>query len=115
MKAVRKMLRMTNKNKETALHEAARNERSLGVVEAIMIHEDPNEFKYSANNRGESPLYLAVKSRNVEIAFELLRHPNSQLLAYGGPTGKTALHEATMLDFGDEDFKDEAGNGVKQP
>ncbi|XP_057988986.1 protein ACCELERATED CELL DEATH 6-like [Hevea brasiliensis] len=107
MKAVRKMLRMTNKNKETALHEAARNERSLGVVEAIMIHEDPNEFKYSANNRGESPLYLAVKSRNVEIASELLRHPNSQLLAYGRPTGKTALHEATMLDFGDEDFKDE--------
>ncbi|KAF2317604.1 hypothetical protein GH714_025308 [Hevea brasiliensis] len=36
MAAVRKMLRMTNKNKETALHEAARNERSLGVVEAIM-------------------------------------------------------------------------------
>ncbi|XP_057988965.1 uncharacterized protein LOC131172039 [Hevea brasiliensis] len=105
MAAVRMMLRMTNKNKETALHEAARNKRSLGVVEAIMSNEDPAEFTYSSNNRGETPLYLAVKNRNGWIACELLTHPDSELLAYGGPNGKTALHEATVLDFEDDDFK----------
>ncbi|XP_057987760.1 protein ACCELERATED CELL DEATH 6 isoform X3 [Hevea brasiliensis] len=98
------MLRMINKNKETALHEAARNKRSLGVVKAIMSNEDPNEFKYSANYHGETPLYLAVKNRNMEIAFVLLIHPDSECLAYGGPNGKTALHEATVLDFEDDDF-----------
>ncbi|KAJ9162572.1 hypothetical protein P3X46_022334 [Hevea brasiliensis] len=102
--AAREMLRMINKNKETALHEAARNKRSLGVVKAIMSNEDPNEFKYSANYHGETPLYLAVKNRNMEIAFVLLIHPDSECLAYGGPNGKTALHEATVLDFEDDDF-----------
>ncbi|KAF2317606.1 hypothetical protein GH714_025430 [Hevea brasiliensis] len=107
MAAVRKMLRMTNKNKETALHEAARNERSRDIVKAIMRNEDPTKFTYSANNNGETPLYLAVKNRNMEIAFELLNHPDSQLLAYGGPNGKTALHEAIVLHFEDNDFTDE--------
>ncbi|KAF2317600.1 hypothetical protein GH714_025164 [Hevea brasiliensis] len=104
MAAVRKMLRMTNKNKETALHEAARNKRSLGVVEAIMSNEDPAEFTYSSNNRGETPLYLAVKNRNGRIACALLLHYDSELLAYGGPNGKTALHEASVLDCEDDDF-----------
>ncbi|KAJ9162561.1 hypothetical protein P3X46_022324 [Hevea brasiliensis] len=104
MAAVRKMLRMTNENKETALHEAARNDRSLGVVEAIMSNEDPREFTYSANNRGETPLYLAVKNRNMEIVIGLLIHRDSECLAYGGPNGKTALHEATVLNFEDDDF-----------
>ncbi|KAJ9162549.1 hypothetical protein P3X46_022313 [Hevea brasiliensis] len=107
MAAVRKMLRMTNKNKETALHEAARNARSRDIVKAIMSNEDPNEFKYSANYHGETPLYLAIKNRNIKVALELLSHPNLQLLDYGGPNGKTALHEATVLDFEDDDFTNE--------
>ncbi|KAJ9162717.1 hypothetical protein P3X46_022473 [Hevea brasiliensis] len=99
IKAVRKMLRMTNENKDTALHEAARYQRSLNVVKAIMRYEDPDEFAYSANDCGETPLYLAVENGRIEIVLELLRNPNSQSLVYGGPNGKTALHAAAMYDF----------------
>ncbi|KAJ9162546.1 hypothetical protein P3X46_022310 [Hevea brasiliensis] len=92
---VRKMLRMTNKNKETALHVAARYERSLGVVEAILSNEDP-DYTYSANDCGETPLYLAADNGCEEIVLELLRNPNSKSLTYIGPSGKTALHAVAM-------------------
>ncbi|KAF2317321.1 hypothetical protein GH714_020146 [Hevea brasiliensis] len=69
------------------------------VVKAIMRYEDPDEFAYSANDCGETPLYLAVENGRIEIVLELLRNPNSQSLAYGGPNGKTALHAAAMYDF----------------
>ncbi|KAF2317576.1 hypothetical protein GH714_024864 [Hevea brasiliensis] len=84
---VRKKLRMTNKNKETALHVAARYGRSLGVVEAILSNEDP-EYTYSANDCGETPLYRAADNGCEEIVLELLRNPNSKSLNYVGPVVK---------------------------
>lgn len=95
MVAVRRMLRMTNKYKETALHEAARNKGSLDVVKAILGHED-GEFTYSANDGGKTPLYLAAENGSAKTVLELLSNPNSKSLAYGGPSGKTALHAAAI-------------------
>ncbi|KAF2309460.1 hypothetical protein GH714_002747 [Hevea brasiliensis] len=93
MKAVRKLLRKVNGKKETALHVAARNEKSLGVVKTILSKEDPH-YIYSANNRGETPLYLAVDNSCTNIVAELLNNPNSRSLDYGGPDGETVLHTA---------------------
>ncbi|KAF2309449.1 hypothetical protein GH714_002620 [Hevea brasiliensis] len=93
MKAIRKMLRKVNEKKETALHVAARNEKSLGVVKTILSKEDPH-YIYSANNRGETPLYLAVDNTCTNIVAELLNNPNSRSLDYGGPDGETVLHTA---------------------
>jgi ankyrin repeat protein len=64
----KKMLRMTNEEKDTALHVAARNIQAQ-VVE-ILTKEDP-EFSYSANVHGETPLYIAANMRFVNIFFSL--------------------------------------------
>jgi ankyrin repeat protein len=91
------MLRMTNEEQDTALHEAARNRRSH-VVE-ILTKEDP-EFSYSANVHGETPLYIpAAASRGVEerekVIDEILTNCSS--VDYGGPNGRTALHAAIRV------------------
>ncbi|KAF2309468.1 hypothetical protein GH714_002837 [Hevea brasiliensis] len=94
MKAVREMLRKVNKKGETALHVAARNGRSLGIVKAILSKEDP-QFTYSANNDGETPLYLAFDNTWTNIVAELLNNPNSQSLDYRSrERGDTVLHTA---------------------
>jgi ankyrin repeat protein len=90
-----KMLRMTNEEQDTALHEAARNMRSH-VVE-ILTKEDP-EFSYSANVHGETPLYIAVSSWGQErekVIDEILT--NCISVDYGGPNGRTALHAAIRV------------------
>ena len=84
----KKMLRMTNGEQDTALHEAARNWGSH-VVE-ILTKEDP-EFSYSTNVHGEPPLYIAVLKGGKEID-EILG--NCVSVDYGGPNGGTALHAA---------------------
>ncbi|XP_057988962.1 ankyrin repeat-containing protein NPR4-like [Hevea brasiliensis] len=102
---VLEMLRMKNKNNDTALHEATRNrslhearqKRRLGVVKEILRNEEPDdEYKYSANDCGETPLYLAADNGCGEIVLELLGSPKLKSLAYDGPNGKTALHAAAM-------------------
>ncbi|KAF2290202.1 hypothetical protein GH714_004057 [Hevea brasiliensis] len=95
MAAARQMVRITNKKKETALHEAARNNNGLDVVKAILSIEDP-EFTYSANDYWEPPLYIAADNECTDIVIELLSNPNSQSLDYGGPNGKTALNAAII-------------------
>ena len=91
MSAVRQMLRMTNKNKDMALHVAARHGK-VEVVKEILVNED-SEFAYSANSCEESPLYLAAKARTGHpIVVEILKTFKS--VDFGGPGGKTALHAA---------------------
>ncbi|KAG6756631.1 hypothetical protein POTOM_040066 [Populus tomentosa] len=85
----KRMLRMTNVERHTALHEAARS-RGSHVVE-ILTAEDP-EFSYSANVHGEPPLYIAVLRGGKEID-EILG--NCISVDYGGPNGGTALHAAS--------------------
>jgi ankyrin repeat protein len=87
----KKMLRMTTEEQDTALHEAARNRRRH-VVE-ILTKEDP-EFPHSANVHGETPLYIAAASSwGTWVIDEILT--NCISVDYGGPNGRTALHEAS--------------------
>ena len=92
----KKMLRMTNEEQDTALHEAARNRRSH-VVE-ILTKEDRPELSYSANVHGETPLYIAASSWGQErekVIDEILA--NCISVDYGGPNGRTALHGASAV------------------
>jgi len=94
----KKMLRMTNEEQDTALHEAARNRRSH-VVE-ILTKEDP-EFSYSANVHGETPLYIAASvdwlwsEERGKVVDGILG--NCISVDYGGPNGRTALHAASAV------------------
>ncbi|KAF3456874.1 hypothetical protein FNV43_RR01528 [Rhamnella rubrinervis] len=89
--AAKKMLRMASKEGDTALHEAVRFQH-LHVVK-ILISED-GDFNHNANNSGETPLYMAVERGYNLIAKEIIEHCSSP--ATGGPTGRNALHAATI-------------------
>ncbi|XP_040989444.1 ankyrin repeat-containing protein At5g02620-like isoform X2 [Juglans microcarpa x Juglans regia] len=93
VKAVRDMLRMVTKEKDTALHEAVRYNH-LEVIK-LLIKEDP-DFSYSINDAGETPLYIAVERDYENLVLEILNTCNS--LAYDGPLGRTALHAAVFRD-----------------
>ena len=88
---VKEMLKMTNKEKDTALHEAVRYNH-LEVVE-LLISKDPN-FSYSANNAGETPLYIAAERGFEDVLFQILDECKSPM--HGGPLGRTALHAAVL-------------------
>ncbi|KAM6546868.1 hypothetical protein CsatB_027604 [Cannabis sativa] len=92
------MLRMKNIEKDTALHEAVR----YGHLEVVRIltREDP-DFSYSANEAGETPLYLAIQRSNCfpVLADELLGNCSS--LDTGAPNGRTVLHAAIKTGFAD--------------
>ncbi|KAB2036298.1 hypothetical protein ES319_D04G215200v1, partial [Gossypium barbadense] len=59
--AVREMLRITDQESNTALHEAA-GCGNVEVVKALLEFEDP-DFPYSANKKQETPLYIAARRR----------------------------------------------------
>ncbi|GAY63533.1 hypothetical protein CUMW_226360 [Citrus unshiu] len=89
----RQMLGMTNDEKNTALHEAVQH-GSLDVVK-MLIKADP-DVPYSANCRGETPLYMAA-ARGIyfyEMVAEISE--NCPSAAHEGPNGKTALHAAAI-------------------
>ncbi|XP_008383620.3 ankyrin repeat-containing protein At5g02620-like [Malus domestica] len=98
------LIRKTNNNKDTALHEAVRYNNPLGktttrrktnqrsVVEKL-TKEDP-EFSYAANDSGETPIYLAAERKNLPLVSEMLK--NCSVPTYTGPNGRTALHVAVI-------------------
>jgi hypothetical protein len=95
------MLRMTNEEKDTALHVAARNIQAQVVK--ILTKEDP-EFSF-ANVHGETPLYIAAsiitrrREERGKVIDEILA--NCISVDYGGPNGRTALHAASAVgDYG---------------
>ncbi|KDO42086.1 hypothetical protein CISIN_1g040751mg, partial [Citrus sinensis] len=89
--AARQMIKMTNNEKNTALHEAVCH-KNVDVVK-ILTKEDP-DYRYSANNDGKTPLYMAAESRSSDMVLALLE--NSTSVSHEGPNGKTALHAAAM-------------------
>ncbi|KAF5460185.1 hypothetical protein F2P56_020071 [Juglans regia] len=93
VEAVRDMLRMVNKEKDTALHEAVRYNHL--EVTKLLIKEDP-DFSYTVNDAGETPLYIAVERNYEKLAKEILLNCKSP--AYDGPLGRTALHAAIIWD-----------------
>lgn len=98
-----KMMRTTNNEGDTALHEAVRF-KHLGAVK-ILTKQDP-EFVYSANAAGETPLFLAVERGHHDVLTEILstcQHPS-----YEGPNGRTALHAAVI-------YNDEGKSSIRSP
>ena len=91
--AAREMLRMTNVVKDTALHEAVRYNHH--EVVKLLLAEDP-DFSYSANDAGETPLYMAAERKFPNLVSEILCTCSSP--AYGGPLGRTVLHAAVIWD-----------------
>ncbi|KAA3463433.1 ankyrin-3-like [Gossypium australe] len=90
--AVREMLRITDQESNTALHEAA-GCGNVEVVKALLEFEDP-DFPYSANKKQETPLYIAAKRGDGGVLSVLLDKSTSTAL--GGPHGRTVLHAAAM-------------------
>ncbi|KAL9411091.1 hypothetical protein AB3S75_044803 [Citrus x aurantiifolia] len=111
--AARQMIRMTNKEKNTALHEAVCHQ-NVDVVE-ILTKEDP-DYPYSANNYGKTPLYMAAESRSSNMVLALLE--NSTSVSHEGPNGKTALHAAAkefrFVDTALEKLLEEKKNLIKE-
>ncbi|CAL5416887.1 unnamed protein product [Camellia sinensis] len=81
---------MSNKAKDTALHEAVKNHYPIAVQ--LLTQEDP-EFCHPANN-AETPLYLVVERGYVRLVFVILE--TCTIPAYGGPGGRIALHSAII-------------------
>jgi len=89
--AVKEMLRTVNKKNDTALHEAV-SYNHLKVVQ-LLIETDP-DFLYSANDAGETPLYIAAERGFKDVLFEILDKYKSPM--HGGPLGRTALPAAVI-------------------
>nr|XP_048333627.1 ankyrin repeat-containing protein At5g02620-like [Ziziphus jujuba var. spinosa] len=83
---------MTNQDGDTALHEAVRF-KHLSVVK-VLVGED-SDFQYSANEAGETPIYIATERGYRDIVFEILDKCTSPGAA--GCCGRNALHIATIL------------------
>ncbi|PON53342.1 Transmembrane protein, partial [Trema orientale] len=93
IEAAKQMLRMTNKENDTSLHEAVRF-RHLDVVR-LLTNEDP-DFLHYANEAGETPLYMAAERGYRDVVHEILENCSSP--ATGGPNGRTVLHAATIAN-----------------
>ncbi|OVA05330.1 Ankyrin repeat [Macleaya cordata] len=93
---VQRLVRMKNKENDTALHEAVRNHR-FDIVK-LLTEADP-VFIYLANNEGETPLYLAAEEGLYDCVVQILQTCPSS--AYGGPHGRTAMHAAVSSDNSD--------------
>ncbi|KAM1350214.1 hypothetical protein ACFX2F_004191 [Malus domestica] len=87
--AHKKLLRMTNFDKDTALHIATRYGR--GGVAILLIESDPQLCCFT-NSTNESPLFLAVGYGFQLIAASILNRPVSP--SFQGINGVTALHAA---------------------
>ncbi|KAF5466021.1 hypothetical protein F2P56_015980 [Juglans regia] len=92
-RSAREMLGMTNKEKDTALHEAVRYNH-LEAAKLLMV-EDP-EFSYFDNAAGETPLYMAAERKLQSMVSEIINTCKSP--AYNGPLGRTALHAAACWE-----------------
>ncbi|KAK6929854.1 Ankyrin repeat [Dillenia turbinata] len=88
---VKEMLRMTNKRKNTPLHEAMRT--NFPMLVRLLLTEDP-EYPYEANAAGETPLYLAAERGFEGVVVEILETCKAPLDK--GPNNRTALHAAVL-------------------
>ncbi|CAL5395337.1 unnamed protein product [Camellia sinensis] len=87
----KKMLRATNDDGDTALHDAVRYRHSdLAILKPfklqpkpdlvrLLIEEDPG-FTYRANNADESPLYIAAGRGYLEVVSDILKLEEHRLM-----------------------------------
>ncbi|OMO97304.1 hypothetical protein COLO4_14688 [Corchorus olitorius] len=88
------MVRMRNKDQNTALHMAAENGHLH--VSLILLKEDPSLLS-SVNAGGETPLYLAARSRRDDLVSGIL-NSTTEPGALVGPRGRTILHAAVLAE-----------------
>ncbi|TYH78445.1 hypothetical protein ES332_D04G227100v1 [Gossypium tomentosum] len=102
--AVRQMLRITDQESNTALHEAAQY-GDVEMVEELLKLEHPVErllelenpySPYSANKNQETPLYLAAMRGEEPLLNVILNKWKSA--DHGGPHGRTTLHATIMAE-----------------
>ncbi|XP_019183787.1 PREDICTED: protein ACCELERATED CELL DEATH 6-like [Ipomoea nil] len=89
------MIEMCDEVKDTALHKAVRMGH-LKVVE-LLVKEDP-EFKYLANDAGETPIYIAAEMQFHDCLVEMLSTCTKP--TYDGPLGRNALHASVLSGLG---------------
>ncbi|CAL5392622.1 unnamed protein product [Camellia sinensis] len=87
----KKMLRATNDDGDTALHDAVRHRHpDLAILKPfklrpkpdlvrLLIEEDPG-FTYRANNADESPLYIAAGRGYLEVVSDILKLAEHRLM-----------------------------------
>ncbi|KAL2530358.1 protein ACCELERATED CELL DEATH 6-like [Forsythia ovata] len=92
-RALKKLLTMRNRNGDTALHEAIRNDQPKIV---LSILEKLPEIANIVNNSLETPLFLAVDRMRVMCVKIIL--DNCPSPAYTGPEGRTALHAVAIYN-----------------
>lgn len=103
--AVKQMLRMTDRNGNTALHEVAKNHNSSVCMVKLLISEDIEFWYDSVNSSGETPLYIAVSRSSFAVVSEMLEISAS--LPIKGPAGMTILHAAVR--------RNDPGNDILVP
>ncbi|KAK6916067.1 PGG domain [Dillenia turbinata] len=94
------LIRMTNKERDTALHEAV---RSNHVRVAKLLVEADRDYSYFANKSGESPLYLAAERGSLDLVVLILDSCLSP--SHEGPNGRTALHASVISNNKDMTMK----------
>ena len=114
---VKYMVRITNKDGDTALHGAMqyfpRNSyiqkvsisvrerwfglQNRGVYVVKQLVKEDEEFCYPPNKAEETPLYLAAEKGLVDSLGEILKTCCGSP-SYSGPRGRTALHAAVIFD-----------------
>ncbi|KAI7735519.1 hypothetical protein M8C21_017877, partial [Ambrosia artemisiifolia] len=75
-----------NKDGNTPLHEAVIHNRNTVVEFLLGKKQDYNNFVSNVNEKGKSPLYLAVESRNARIVSNILNRS-------GGTTSQNGTNE----------------------
>ncbi|XP_010267785.1 PREDICTED: ankyrin repeat-containing protein At5g02620-like [Nelumbo nucifera] len=85
------LIRMKNKENNTALHEAVRHGNTQ-VVEVLLRRDD--DLACIVNSASESPLYLAAENGSLEILKTILAI--AAVIVEGGPDGRTPLHAAAI-------------------
>ncbi|KAI8012175.1 Ankyrin repeat-containing protein [Camellia lanceoleosa] len=89
----KKMLRARNEDGDTALHDTVRLYSHQFKLPIRLLTED-KEYTYTANNAGETPLYIAAERRHHEVVSQILETCTAP--AYDGPGGRTALHAVVI-------------------
>ncbi|KAK8524554.1 hypothetical protein V6N13_015574 [Hibiscus sabdariffa] len=91
MDPAKQMVRMKDKEGDTAMHKAARYGHANVVRELLLA--DPDVL-YSVNHGGEAPLYIAARRGYDSLVTMIL--DSSDSADHQGPCGTTALHAAVM-------------------